>query len=223
MPGTLPKKLPTRERLLKAAAEAFAQHGLEGATTREIARIAGVNEVTLFRQFQSKERLLAAVLDQTLLEKPKPLSCASLEPFDEASLPSAAPETTRDPREMMRFHAVAQYDMLMQHLPLLRVFLSDVHRHSEQDREVKRAIFTRHKQALEADLRRGQEAGIVRRDLHVGLLCNQLLGVIFAEVLRRDAKYPEIGYSWEEFLESTVELFVRAIELPSAPSKKGGN
>ena len=38
----------TRQRLLDAAARVFARSGLEGATTREIAREAKVNEVTLF-------------------------------------------------------------------------------------------------------------------------------------------------------------------------------
>ena len=52
----------THSRLLKAASEVFAASGIAGATTREIARVAGVNEVTLFRHFQSKEQLLAAVV-----------------------------------------------------------------------------------------------------------------------------------------------------------------
>ena len=55
----------THQRLLDAAARVFAQNGLEGATTREIAREAGVNEVTLFRHFQSKENLVAAVIQRT--------------------------------------------------------------------------------------------------------------------------------------------------------------
>src|ERR1700741_2737213 len=59
----------TRERLLNAAARAFARDGLRGATTREIAREAGVNEVTLFRHFKSKEQLLGAVLERGLLSE----------------------------------------------------------------------------------------------------------------------------------------------------------
>ena len=50
----------TRTRLLEAAARVFAKSGLAGSTTRAIADEAGVNEVTLFRHFQTKDRLLAA-------------------------------------------------------------------------------------------------------------------------------------------------------------------
>ena len=50
--------MDTRTELLKAAAAVFAQHGSRGSTTRRIAEAAGVNEVTLFRYFGSKEALL---------------------------------------------------------------------------------------------------------------------------------------------------------------------
>lgn len=41
----------TRTRLIEAGSQVFASLGVQGATTREIARVAGVNEVTLFRHF----------------------------------------------------------------------------------------------------------------------------------------------------------------------------
>lgn len=47
-----------RHEILVAAAEVFAQYGFLGATTRRIAEAAGVNEVTLFRYFGSKDTLL---------------------------------------------------------------------------------------------------------------------------------------------------------------------
>jgi len=48
----------SRHEILAAAADVFAQHGFRGSTTRRIAEAAGVNEITLFRQFGSKEALL---------------------------------------------------------------------------------------------------------------------------------------------------------------------
>ncbi|WP_347242466.1 helix-turn-helix domain-containing protein [Nostoc sp. FACHB-888] len=56
----------THARLIKAATKVFATAGLTGATTREIARVAAVNEVTLFRHFQNKEQLLAAVITEAM-------------------------------------------------------------------------------------------------------------------------------------------------------------
>ncbi|HEY1975052.1 MAG TPA: helix-turn-helix domain-containing protein [Candidatus Baltobacteraceae bacterium] len=51
----------TRERILAAAREVIARKGKRGATTREIADVAGVNEATLFRHFGTKEALIIAV------------------------------------------------------------------------------------------------------------------------------------------------------------------
>ncbi|MBV8152901.1 MAG: TetR/AcrR family transcriptional regulator [Candidatus Eremiobacteraeota bacterium] len=51
----------TRERILSAAREVIARKGKRGATTREIADVAGVNEATLFRHFGTKEALIVAV------------------------------------------------------------------------------------------------------------------------------------------------------------------
>ncbi len=54
----------TEERLLAAAREVFDEEGFRGATTRKIAARAGVNEVTLFRHFATKEELIGAALER---------------------------------------------------------------------------------------------------------------------------------------------------------------
>lgn len=50
--------MSTRTALLDVTARLYADHGWRGTTTRRIADAAGVNEVTIFRQFGSKEALL---------------------------------------------------------------------------------------------------------------------------------------------------------------------
>jgi AcrR family transcriptional regulator len=50
----------TRERILTATREVIGRKGKRGATTREIADVAGVNEATLFRHFGTKEALLVS-------------------------------------------------------------------------------------------------------------------------------------------------------------------
>lgn len=56
--------IPTKEKILNAAVTLVSQKGYLGATTREIARDAGVTELTLFRHFGSKERLFEACLER---------------------------------------------------------------------------------------------------------------------------------------------------------------
>ncbi|HTV73600.1 MAG TPA: TetR/AcrR family transcriptional regulator [Candidatus Acidoferrales bacterium] len=53
----------TRQRILAATREVFAQKGSRGTTTREVAERAEVNEATLFRHFGTKQQLLQTMLD----------------------------------------------------------------------------------------------------------------------------------------------------------------
>ena len=54
----------TRSRILQAASDLFLEKGYAAATTRTIAERAGVNEVTLFRHFGSKENLAKEIMDR---------------------------------------------------------------------------------------------------------------------------------------------------------------
>jgi len=58
------RSLETRERLVEAALEAFARDGFEGATTRAIARRAGVALAALPYHFTTKEALWKAAADR---------------------------------------------------------------------------------------------------------------------------------------------------------------
>jgi AcrR family transcriptional regulator len=52
-----------RNQILQVATELFASKGYDGATTREIARRARVNEAIIFRHFPTKEELYWAVIE----------------------------------------------------------------------------------------------------------------------------------------------------------------
>jgi AcrR family transcriptional regulator len=66
-PGLRADALRNRRRILDAAAEAFAERGLE-AGVAEIARRAGVGAGTIFRRFPTKEDLIAAIVEQRIDE-----------------------------------------------------------------------------------------------------------------------------------------------------------
>lgn len=61
------RKMSSRERIVQSALSLFAINGITATTTKEIAEKAGVNEVTLFRQFGSKQGLLLAVIKEAPL------------------------------------------------------------------------------------------------------------------------------------------------------------
>ncbi len=199
----------THQRLLAAAARVFAKDGLEGATTRAIAREAGVNEVTLFRHFQTKEKLLAAVLQNTLDQQDATL----------AAHPSAVPEscqrTSRDTAPDLRavlLDIARRYEqMLSVNMPLIRTLIGEIHRHSEHELRVRKSIFVPLKEELLATVQAAQRAGKLRPEVDATVAADLFGGMVFMEALRRcGPAAPE--YTTAEYQAACVDLFVRGIE-----------
>ncbi|MFG2599235.1 TetR/AcrR family transcriptional regulator [Streptomyces sp. NPDC048462] len=59
---------PTKERLLAAAKEEFAAHGIAGARVDRIAELAGVNKERIYGYFGNKQKLFDAVVGRALDE-----------------------------------------------------------------------------------------------------------------------------------------------------------
>src|SRR6185369_5443910 len=112
----------SRERLLEAASRVFALQGLRGATTRGIAEAAGVNEITLFRLFGSKERLLAAVLERAATVQASALA-------DDKSW-------TGDLEKDLQRYAELFNTVLEQNEHLIRTLIGEARRHPEHARQL---------------------------------------------------------------------------------------
>jgi len=58
----MPKKTDVPARIIRASVALFSRQGYHGTSTRDIARLADISEVTLFRYFERKEDLFWAAL-----------------------------------------------------------------------------------------------------------------------------------------------------------------
>jgi AcrR family transcriptional regulator len=63
-------KIVDESTIYRAAIQVFVSRGYEGATTREIAALAEVNEATLFRRYGTKSSLYAKAIDHRLSDTP---------------------------------------------------------------------------------------------------------------------------------------------------------
>ncbi len=198
--AVLKSTLPgTRQRLLEAAARVFARNGLEGATTREIAREAQVNEVTLFRHFQTKEKLLSEVVQRTFDRQAE--SLAAQTPADDAV----------DLRAALRRYAQRYHEMLERNLPLLRTLIGEIHRHQEHEMRVFKGIFTPLKTELLAAIESAQTHGLIRPGIESQVVADVFGSMIFTEVIRRSSPYCP-SYPSNRYLETCVDVFARGIE-----------
>src|SRR6476469_2045809 len=54
----------TREKILRAALEQFAQNSFHGTSMREVAKAVGVRESALYHHFKSKDAILSALVER---------------------------------------------------------------------------------------------------------------------------------------------------------------
>ncbi len=202
---TLPtaERTTAHEKLLQAAARVFARDGIEGATTRMIAREAGVNEVTLFRCFKTKDKLLAAVVGNNFGP-----DAASQTPF----IPPSTDDLRADLLEL-----AASFDRLIAaNLPLVRTMLGEIQRYQEHERQVFHGIFYPLKAALRARMDTAAEKGELRPGSNSEILADLFLSMVFMGVLRRNTPHVKRGYSNHEYLQSLVDVTLRG----ALPEKK---
>jgi AcrR family transcriptional regulator len=186
----------TEDRILDAAKRVFGRDGISGGTTREIARLAKVNEVTLFRYFRSKDELLRQVVLKSSLQYE--------DIFAEAPF-----ATAKDLRRTVEVFAGVYVKMLHQKEELIRTFLGELKRRPK----LCRRLFVESSKQVRGKfieyLRSAQKRGPVRRNLDVVTAADALTGMLLSGVLRRPLTEPE--YSNEHFSKNCVELFLRGI------------
>ncbi len=187
----------TRQRLLDAAARIFARDGLTGATTRAIAQEAGVNEVTLFRHFQTKDRLLAAVVGENFGGKG-------------TGIQVLLPAPTSDLRADLIAYGRCYEKLLSTNWPLVRTMLGEMHHHLNEshEKQVFRAIFLPLKAAVHQRIEDAQRTGELKPGRPADLYGDLLLGAIFTGVLRRSLPHLKIDYSMPDYLDAAVDLFL---------------
>lgn len=195
------KTAQTRARLIEAATEVFASSGLAGATTREIARVAKVNEVTLFRHFQSKEQLLAAVIQQLVTLQAEALANQE--------------EWTQDLHIDLKHYARIFNQMLEEHEALIRTFIGEAKRHPTAACKILHDAPQSLDNQLIAYLQKCQKNGIVRPEIDIELAVDMFTAMLLSGMLRRTATPTRVNYSCECYIDGCIDLFVRGISTAS--------
>lgn len=185
----------TRLRLLNAAAEVLSRKGLYGATTREIARRAGVSEVTLFRHFERKERLLYALVEHwvasriAVLEKNASWTANLLKSMDEYA------------REWYPDFAEGE---------CAGAFLVEELFWPERMRVAMAEIIRPLRERLVALLADAQEAGAIRTDLKVACALDAFNSALYGGALHpASCRTPK--YAHNVYRRTVVAIFMRGI------------
>lgn len=186
--------MATRESLLEVTAKLYAEHGWLGTTTRRIAEAAGVNEVTLFRQFGSKESLL--------------LEAITLASGDHGSV--RLPEGPEELRAELTVWALAHHESIREKSGIIRACLAEW----EQRPELAPKVCGGGLVAF-ADLIRylgiARDRGMIGAEGSVEAAATMLINSIFMDAMTRDVMPGTHPHSASESIESFVDLVLRAL------------
>jgi len=178
-----------RERILAAACEVFAEQGLDGEI-REVAARAGVAVGTIYRHFENREALLAALLLETKRDLLDRLAGAARNEQPETALRAG----------IRSFAQVCErFGSLTEALIAGRL----------EHLFGGRAEFT---QILATILKRGTDEGVFRADIDVPAAVSMLEGTLMSGPFLRLAR----KRSFRLAAESITELFLRACRTSAA-------
>ena len=184
--------MTTKKRVMAAALKVFTARGM-AATTKEIALEAGVNEVTLFRQFENKQNLVAAVTLEMLRHQAESLARIDLK----------NPDLRRDVTRIAK-----AYDRsVSRHMGFIRALISRQAKPELGEKIGSEAIDSfrsRFREYLELAQRRG-----LVREIDFSMAIDAFIGMLFIGALRRDLHRQ--SYSRSEYLETCIGLFLSAV------------
>ena len=185
---------PTRERILSAAAQLFAEYGFTGASMPAIAAQSGITAGAIYRHFASKAELLLEVVKRALEALPFSFERGS-EADDAALLPEFAARLT-DPA-----------------LTLLRQLSVEVHAAARRDPEVRKLLAAYNEMALRKirTLLAVEERARPRDALWAPEYTARALTVFLMGLNHMDTLHPQLvgDQAWRKFVASHVAALLR--------------
>lgn len=196
---------PTRQRLIQAALELFTAHGVTETTTKQIAELADVNEVTLFRHFGNKHGLLLAAIEEA----------AVFTQLGEVLVERANQADYID--QALKEYATACLEALEQVPEMVRSVVGEAGQYPAENREaLGRGLTQANRYVAEffAQLiqRRQMQPNLSAESL-ASLLNGMLLGYA---VIEFTSEFHQLWQSREDFLTNVVTLFLQGA-IQSAP------
>jgi AcrR family transcriptional regulator len=187
----------TRARLINAALELFSSQGVTETTTKAIAELAQVNEVTLFRQFGNKQGLLLAVIEDS----------AVFTHLGESLRRQL--NQTNQVDEALKNYASDRLQTLQQIPELLRSVVGEAGQYTLENRQALGRGITQ----ANRDAARYLATVIEREQLHLRLPAEKLASLLNAMlfgylVIELTSEFHELWNNREDFLESLIELFL---------------
>lgn len=198
----------TRQRLVNAALELFAAQGVTETTTKQIAELAEVNEVTIFRQFGNKHGLLLAVIEETAV-----FTNLGQNLIQQARQTSSIYQALKD-------YATACLQALERIPEVVRSVVGESGQYPAENREALGQGFTQANRYVAEYFATVINSGQLQTHLPAEKLASLLNGMLLGyAVIEFTSEFHELWQNRDDFLENLVTLFLHGAvsQAPSSP------
>lgn len=168
----------TEQRIIEAAIKIFSEKGFTGASTREIAREAGVNEVTLFRKFGSKKNILHQIIHQAIETY---VWQVVVEP-----VAKILEEKQMTVRQKLINLLKDRYKLIMQYFSLLRIIVQESSLNAEIRTLFFEKVILKAVKIAEVFIQDGIRSGYIREDTDPWTFLRSLMGMLLSLVIQQN-------------------------------------
>lgn len=193
-----PPQSHVREALLRSTVKLFAEGGTKAASTRRIAKDAGVNEVTLFRHFGKKEDLI----------------CAAMRWFADQHRVEPLPAEPRDPERELVDWCREHHNRMYKLRTLIRTCMADHLEHPDRNSPTLKMPVQINNELYEY-LLRVRASGLASGSWDARAAANMLMGALFSDAMGRDAMPERFPSAADAAIEDYVGLLLNAIGAKS--------
>lgn len=193
----------TERRIIEAAIKVFSEKGFVGASTRDIADTAGVNEVTLFRRFGSKKNILHHIIHQAV----------EIYGYHVVVEPVAKIFEEKDLTIRQRLINLLKnrYKLIMKHFPLLKIMLQESSLNTEIRNLFFEKVIMKAIKVAEVFMAEGIQSGYIREDIDPMTALRSLMGSLVFLILQQNFFIKLTEKEVEQEIEKIVDIFLYGI------------
>ena len=193
-----------RQRILIGAIKVFSSKGFHGSKVSDIAREAGVADGTIYLYFKNKDDILIQLFEESL----KVLLNDMRKALAEES----------DPMKKIRTFIRMHLESVEKYQSLAEVMQVELRQSSKFMKEYTPKRFGEYLNIISETIRKGQEADLIRKDLHPAMIKRAIFGamdeIALGWVLGKQRKRK--SYELTECADKLSDIFLAGLVLPQA-------
>lgn len=192
----MPTKEDKRSRILKAAIKVFARRGFYNAKVSEIAKNAGIADGTIYLYFRNKDEILISIFEE---EMAKFISAVRSEI-----------ESKKEIKTKLQIFVKTHLNFVKENPKLAQVFQLELRQSNKFIKEYSGSKLKEYLNVIGSVIEEGQKQGIIRSDIHPGLMKRALFGSL-DEVATHWVLMKNGRYDLEKSAEQIADIFIRGV------------